>query len=420
MFNLNQDELNELKRLYVDLHKNPEISFQEFETSKKLKTQLESLGVDDLYQGFGVTGIAAVVKNGEGPVIMLRTDIDALPIYELTGLEYKSEKSTTDWFGNDVKIMHACGHDMHMTVFTGTAKKLIENKDKWKGTLILLCQSAEELGKGAKAMIDDGLFNKVPVPEYLLAYHIWPEINSGEVGYTPGSAWAGVDTIDLTVYGEGGHGAVPQRAKDPIVLSSQIILALQTIVSREIAPFEPAVVTVGSIKGGSKHNIIPEFVEMKLTLRTYSDEVRTQIVNSIKRISENIARAAGISEDKLPVLSGLENYHPTVVNDIELVEKVKKSFGSVLGEDKVKNVPPVTVGEDFEIFRQEKPEIKSAIFWLGVDNLSCVNLPEELKGKTPPLHSPYLAPDPDKTILTGVKAMTQAVIDLFNSGKNEN
>ncbi|MFA8343726.1 MAG: amidohydrolase [Rhodothermaceae bacterium] len=416
MFDLKENELRELKKLYIDLHKNPEISFQEFETSKKMKAELEALNPDEIYSGFGVTGIAAVVKNGEGPVIMLRTDIDALPIDEMTELEYKSEKSTTDWFGNDVKVMHACGHDMHMTVFTGTAKKLIEHKDKWKGTLILLCQPAEELGKGAKAMIDNGLFNKVPVPDYLLAYHIWPEINSGEVGFTPGSAWAGVDTLDLIVYGEGGHGAVPQRAKDPIVLASQIVLALQTIVSREVAPFEPAVVTVGSIRGGSKHNIIPESVEMKLTLRTYSDEVRTKIIESIKRISENLARAAGISEDKLPELKGLENYHPTVVNDPKLVKTITGSFAETLGKEKVKNVPPVTVGEDFEIFRREKPEIKSAIFWLGVDNLSCVNLPEELKGKTPPLHSPYLAPDPDKTIVTGVKAMTTAVIDLFAKG----
>lgn len=416
MINISIDELKNLKNLYLDLHKNPEISFQEFETSNKLKMELASLGVDLLFSGFGETGIAAVVKNGEGPIVMLRTDIDALPIDEMTDLEYKSEKSTTDWFGNEVKVMHACGHDLHMTVFVGTAKKLIEQKDKWNGTLILLCQPAEELGKGAKAMIDDGLFDKVPVPDYLLAYHIWPEIKAGEVGYTPGSAWAGVDTIDLTVYGEGGHGAVPQRAKDPIVLSSQIILALQTIVSREIAPFEPAVVTVGSIKGGTKHNIIPDSVEMKLTLRTYSDEIRIKIVESIKRISENLARAAGISEDKLPVLSGLENYHPTVVNDPLLVERVKNSFSDILGEDKVKEVPPVTVGEDFEIFRREKPEIKSAIFWLGIENLSCVNLPEELKGKTPPLHSPYLAPDPDLPILTGVKAMTNALIDIFNVG----
>lgn len=412
--NISQSEIQNLHNLYKTLHQNPEISFQEFETSKRLKEELEALNPDELYSGFGVTGIAAVVKNGDGPTIMLRTDIDALPIDELTGLDYKSEKSTTDWFGNYVKVMHACGHDMHMTVFVGTAKKLIENKDKWNGTLILLCQPAEELGKGALAMINDGLFNKIPVPEYLLAYHIWPEIKAGEVGYTPGSAWAGVDTLDLTVFGEGGHGAVPQRAKDPIVLASQIVLALQTIVSREVDPFETAVLTVGSIKGGSKHNIIPESVEMKLTLRTYSDEVRTKIVNSIKRISENLARATGMSEDKLPVLSGLENYHPTVVNDLQLVDEVVKSFSESLGEDKVKKVNPVTVGEDFEIFRREKPEIKSAIFWLGVDNLSCVNLPEELKGKTPPLHSPFLAPDPVLTIKTGVKAMTEAVIKLFN------
>lgn len=416
MFSLKTEEKENLIKLYKYLHQNPELSFQEKETSALIEKEILALGFE-IIKPFGGYGFAGILKNGEGKTIMLRADMDALPVKELTGLEYASEKEAEDWFGNKVNVMHACGHDLHMTVFIGTLKKLVDAKDKWSGTLIALAQPAEELGKGAKAMIADGLFDKIPLPEYLLAYHDFPELSSGEVGYTKGTSWAGCDTLDLIVYGEGGHGATPHKAKDPIVLAAQIILGLQTITSREISPFDRVVLTIGAIKGGTKHNIIPEEVELKISLRTFSDETRNKVIEAIERIAKNTARAFGINEERLPVLRGLENYHPPVVNNNELAEKFALSAEKVLGNKRVVEVEPVTVSEDFEIFRLARLSVKAAIFWLGVDNHPEVKLPKELEGKTPPLHSPYLAPQIEIPVETGISVMAQSIYDLFSEEK---
>ncbi len=405
----------DLNDLYSDLHQNPELSFQEKKTSEKLIKIIRSLGFD-ANEKIGGYGFAGILTNGDGPVIMLRTDMDALPVKELTNLDYKSEKTATDMFGNTVSVMHACGHDLHMTVFIGALKLLAENKNKWNGTLIALGQPAEEVGKGAKAMIEDGLFDVVPTPDYLLAYHDFPELKSGQIGFTKGVSWAGCDTLDLKVYGEGGHGAMPETAKDPIVLASQIVLALQTIVSRGVSAFDKVVLTIGAINGGTKHNIIPEEVELKISLRTFSDETRKKVIESIKRIAENTARAFGIKEKKLPLLQGLENYHPPVVNDPQVARAFSDSAETIVGKQNVIEVPPVSVSEDIEMFRRAEPEIKSAIFWLGIDNIEHIKLPEDLKGQTPPLHSPYFAPDAELPIKTGAVVMAKALIDLFNNG----
>lgn len=413
MLEINENEIKDLINIYKHLHQNPELSFQEKETSKYLEKYISDKGFE-IIKNFAGYGFVGILKNGRGAKVMLRTDIDALPIKELTELEYKSTKEAIDWFGNKVNVMHACGHDLHMTLWLGTINKLVEFKETWSGTLIVLAQPAEEIGKGAKAMIEDGLFKRIPIPDYLLAYHDLPELQEGKVGYTKGISWAGCDTLDLIIYGEGGHGANPHKAKDPIVLSAQIILALQTIVSREVSAFEKVVLTIGAIKGGTKHNIIPEEVELKISLRTFSNEIRELVVKSIQRIAQNTARAFGITEEKMPIIKGLENYHPPVFNEQNLVEKFVKSSIEILGEENVIEIPPVTVSEDFEIFRLAEPSIQAAILWVGVENIKSVNLPAELQGKTPPLHSPYLAPSPEKPIITGVKAMTKTIIDLFN------
>lgn len=414
IYNIQQNEVDDLTKIYRFLHQNPELSFREENTSKLLQEKISALGLN-IIKYFGGFGFVGILENGPGKTVMLRADMDALPIKEMTNLEYQSKIESTDMWGNSVNVMHACGHDLHMTVLLGTLTKLVENKNLWSGKLIVLLQPAEEVGKGAKAMIEDGLFDKVAVPDYLVAYHDLPDLEAGEVGYTKGTSWAGCDTLDLIIYGEGGHGAVPQKSKDPIVLAAQIILALQTITSREISPFDKVVLTIGAIKGGTKHNIIPEEVELKISLRTFSDDTRKKVIDSIKRIAENTARAFGIDETKLPVVKGLENYHPPVVNDYRLTEVFAVSSVEQIGNENVKEIEPVTVSEDFEIFRRAHPEIKSAIFWLGINNVSNVELPNELKGKTPPLHSPYLAPDPGIPIITGIKCMTNTIVNLFNN-----
>ena len=246
----------------------------------------------------GKHGVVGVLRNGDGPTILVRTDLDALPVKEQTGLPYASQVQTKDEDGNEVHVMHACGHDVHMTVFIGTARLLAQMKDRWQGTLVLIGQPAEEKGSGAQAMLADGLFTRFSKPDYCLALHVNAELPVGTVGYTEGFSSANVDSVDITVRGVGGHGAYPHTTKDPVVLAAQIVLALQTIVSREINPTEPAVVTVGSIHGGTKHNIIPEEVRLKLTLRSYSDDVRHQTIAAIRRLTRGLGLAAGLPEDR--------------------------------------------------------------------------------------------------------------------------
>ena len=264
------------------LHSHPELSFQEKETAERMEQELKKIGfaVTKNVGGYGVVG---VLKNGDGPTIMVRADMDALPVEEQTGLDYASKVRTKDDQGNEVNVMHACGHDIHMTVFIGTARLLNQMKNDWQGTIVMVAQPAEERGGGAKAMLTDGLFSKFPRPDYAVALHVSPTLPAGSVGLVEGYALANVDAVDVTIFGVGGHGAVPEATIDPVVLSARLVLALQTIVSRELAPINPAVVTVGSIHGGTKHNIIPEEVHLQLTVRSYSDEVRDHIMKSIKK-----------------------------------------------------------------------------------------------------------------------------------------
>tara|TARA_Y100001960_G_scaffold321424_1_gene396185 strand:+ start:2317 stop:3657 length:1341 start_codon:yes stop_codon:yes gene_type:complete len=399
--------------LYKDLHQNPELSYKEFKTSKKLSLILQELGYE-VTNGVGGNGVVALLKNGEGKTVMLRADMDGLPVKEKTGASYASKTKTINDEGQEVYTMHACGHDIHMTVLIGAAQYLMKNKSNWKGTLMLILEPAEEVSGGARNMIEDGLFTRFPRPDYNLALHVSSGMEAGKVGYLPGWAMANVDSVDITVKGLGGHGAYPHTTKDPIVLSAQIISQLQTIVSRQIAPTDPAVVTVGSIHGGTKHNVIPNEVKLQLTLRSYTDEVRNSTISSIKRIVRGTAIAAGFPEELYPTVTIKDEYTPAVFNNPQLVEKLKISFQKSLGKNNVKKVSPVMGGEDFGMFGRVEPIIPTALFWLGAVNKNVYEKALRDDIVLPSLHSDLFLPDAEPTIETGVKAMTGAALDLFN------
>ena len=399
--------------LYKDLHSNPELSYKEFETSKKLSLILEELGYE-VTNGVGGNGVVALLKNGEGKTVMLRADMDGLPVEEKTGASYASRTKTLNDEGREVFTMHACGHDVHMTVLIGAAQYLIQNRSDWSGTLMLILEPAEEVSGGARNMIKDGLFTRFPRPDFNLALHVSSGMEAGKVGYLPGWAMANVDSVDIIVKGLGGHGAYPHTTKDPIVLSAQIISQLQTIVSRQIAPTDPAVVTVGSIHGGTKHNVIPNEVKLQLTLRSYTDEVRNATISSIKRIVRGAAIAAGFPEELYPTVTLKDEYTPAVFNNPQLVEKLKVSFENSLGKDNVKKVSPVMGGEDFGMFGRVEPIIPTALFWLGAVNKNIYEKAVREDIVLPSLHSDLFLPDAEPTLETGVKAMTGAALDLFN------
>ncbi len=398
--------------LYKDLHQNPELSYKEFKTSKKLSLILQELGYE-VTNGVGGNGVVALLKNGEGKTVMLRADMDGLPVKEKTGASYASKTKTINDDGQEVYTMHACGHDIHMTVLIGAAQYLMKNKSNWKGTLMLILEPAEEVSGGARNMIEDGLFTRFPRPDYNLALHVSSGLEAGKVGYLPGWAMANVDSVDITVKGLGGHGAYPHTTKDPIVLSAQIISQLQTIVSRQIAPTDPAVVTVGSIHGGTKHNVIPNEVKLQLTLRSYTDEVRNSTISSIKRIVRGAAISAGFPEELYPTVTIKDEYTPAVFNNPQLVEKLKISFQKSLGKNNVKKVSPVMGGEDFGMFGRVEPIIPTALFWLGSVNKNVYEKALRDDIVLPSLHSDLFLPDAEPTIETGVKAMTGAALDLF-------
>jgi hippurate hydrolase len=399
--------------LYKDLHANPEISFQEKKTATKIAGQLKTLGFD-VTENFGGFGIVGVLKNGVGPCVMVRTDLDALPVEEQTGLPYASKVRTKDETGKEVSVMHACGHDVHMTVFTGVAQTMVYLKESWKGTIVLIGQPAEERSGGAIAMLKQGLYRKFPRPDYGLALHVNSSLPAGKVGYTEGGIMASVDAVDITIKGVGGHGAIPQSTKDPIVLAAQIVLAMQTIVSREISPFEPAVVTVGSIHGGTQFNIIPDEVKLQMTLRSYSDQVRNQTIAAIKRMAKGMAEAGGIPQDRLPVVTIRDQYTPSNFNDISLTRRLTEVFVQAIGKENVLDTPPSMVGEDFSRYSREEPKIPTCMFWLGTVDPKKIEESRNSNKELPSLHSGNFAPVPEAAIKTGIKTMTAAVLHLLN------
>jgi hippurate hydrolase len=403
----------DLMEVYKHLHSNPELSMMEFKTAEYLAAHLDSLGFE-VTENFGKTGVVAVFENGPGKTVMVRADMDALPVKEMTGLSFASEVITTDQHGKDWPAMHACGHDIHMTVAMGTAAEMINNKDLWSGTLIVILQPGEEVSQGAIAMLEEGLFTKFPRPDYNLALHANSGLEAGKVGVVPGYALANVDSVDITVRGVGGHGAYPQTTKDPVVLAAQLVMGLQTIVSREISPQEPAVVTVGSIHGGTKHNIIGEEVKLQLTLRSYTQEVREQTIAAIRRMSEGYAKAAGVPEDRLPIVEIKNEYTPAAYNNPDLAQRAKSIMGGVIGKSNVLELDPVMGGEDFGRYGQVEPKIPSLIYWLGAANPKEMAKAKKAGKSMPSLHSPTFKPDAAGAIPVGVETMTATAIALFN------
>ena len=397
--------------LCKDLHQNPELSLKEFETAKRMTAELRNAGFE-VTENFGGNNVVGVLKNGEGPLIMLRTDMDALPVEEKTNFAFASTKKVETIDGTEVSVMHACGHDIHMSVWAGTIHTLAALKNDWSGTLLVIAQQAEEISGGAGLAIETGLFTKFPKPDVALAYHINPELESGTIGLTAGPIFAGVKTARIKVFGKGGHGAYPEKCIDPIVIASRIVLDLQTIVSRELSPLEPAVVTVGSIHGGTRPNIIPDEVDMELTLRYYSDETISKVIGAIKRISKSAAQMAGMPDDKLPVVQIEEAETPPVVNNEKLVADLKLLAQQSIGVQNIIKTTPAMVGEDFGKYGKTPENIPICLIWLGSTNP--VLLRELIaKGEKPfPLHSPQLNPDYEKTIETGIRVMAANVLGL--------
>ncbi len=403
---------------YKALHAAPELSHREEKTAAFVAGELRKLGFTvteriGKYQNaqWNGYGVVAVMKNGPGPTVLVRTELDALPVEEKTGVPYTSQVKMKNDAGLDVSVMHACGHDIHMTSFLATAKMLTELKSRWSGTLIMLGQPAEETGDGANAMLRDNLYANFPRPDFAIALHDKPELETGKVGYTPGYAMASATSIDIKIRGIGGHGSAPETTRDPIVVAAQVVMALQTIVSRENSPLEPAVVTVGSIHGGTRYNIIPDEVNLQLTVRTYKEDVRKHILASIERIVKGVAMTAGIPEDRAPVVKVSEGTGSTY-NDPQLIERLVVTFKQALGEENVVKMPPMMASEDFGYFSMDQ-KIPTTIFWLGASDPLKVKASRESGVALPGLHSALFAPVPEPTLRTGVKAMTSAVLDLM-------
>ena len=404
--------IDEIVNLYKFLHSNPELSWQEDKTASHLADILEADGYE-VTRGVGKKGVVAILENGKGPTLMIRADMDALPVEEKTNLKYASKVKQINRFGKEVPVMHACGHDIHMSVLIGTAKNLISMKNSWSGTLMLVLQPAEEVGQGSLAMLEDGLFERFPRPDFNLALHVGGMGPAGTIGYQLGYAMANVDSVDIIVNGVGGHGAYPHTTIDPIVLASQIVLSLQTIVSRKIDPLEPAVVTVGSIHGGLKHNIISEEVRLQLTLRSYSDEVREKTIDEIKKIVKGLGIAAGLPESKMPKVLLKDEYTPALYNDPEFSRKVLSFISKEIGDKNVSEISAVMGGEDFARYGRQDPKIPSLLFWLGGTSKEDWKKFQNNEIELVSIHSPFFAPDPKPTITTGIKAMSASALGLL-------
>ena len=408
-------DMPQLMALYRDLHANPELSMQEVRTPAKLAPEMRKLGFD-VTEKVGKTGVVAVMKNGPGPVLLIRADMDALPVKEQTGLPFASKVRGTTLDGIETDVMHACGHDTHITTWLGTARRLAAMKDQWSGTLVMILQPGEELGLGARAMLDDGLYTRFPKPDVLLAFHDSASLPAGVIGVTRGYALANVDSVDIDVKGVGGHGAYPETTRDPIVLASRIVVALQTLISRENSPFDPAVITVGSFQGGTKHNIIPDDVKLQLTVRSYTPEVRKKLLDGIARVARGEAIAAGVQEDRMPVVTVREPYTPSTYNTEKLSGRLIDLFGSHFGPDRVRETRAVMGGEDFSQYWLADKTKEATIFWVGGVPKAKWAAAGGDETKLPSLHSPFWAPEADTVISTATEAMTIAALDVLRKG----
>jgi hippurate hydrolase len=397
----------EVEAFYLDLHRNPELSLQEQQTAAKLAARMKALGYD-VTTGVGGTGVVAVLRNGQGATVLLRTDMDALPVDEKTGLPYASQVVVKNDSGAAVPVMHACGHDLHMASWFATGKLMATNRQRWQGTLILIGQPAEEIGAGASAMLKDGLFTRFPKPEFALAIHDDASLPAGQVGYTSGYTMASSDSVDITIFGRGGHGAQPQNTIDPIVIAARTVLALQTIVSRENNPLDPAVITVGTIHGGTKNNIIPDEVKLELTVRSYKPEVRKQLLASIERVAKGEAIAGGAPREPLVNVAPAAN---ATHNDPELTKRLASALRNTLGQANVVEIPPKMVFEDFSEF--SLAGVPSAIFAVGGVEPATFAAARQSGAPLPGLHSSLWAPDREPTLKTAITVETTALLELL-------
>ncbi len=399
------ENLDELVELYRHLHSHPELSLHEEQTAGRLAREWEAAGFE-VATGVGGHGIVGLLENGDGPTLMLRTDLDALPITEQTGLIYASTVEV-EREGGAVGVMHACGHDVHMTNITGVARYMSQHRDDWSGTLMLIGQPAEEIGAGARNMLDDGLFEKFPKPDFAIALHVDSTLAAGLVGYRTGYSLANVNSVDITVHGTGGHGAYPHTTIDPIVQAAQLVLALQTIISREIKPVEPAVITVGSIHGGSKHNIISDSCHLQLTVRSYSDEVREHLLSAIERKANAVAAGFNAPEPTIVISEGT----PSLWNDEDLAARVAPVFVRVLGEENVVSAEPSMGGEDFS--RYGRAGVPIMFYRLGAVDGRRLERYEQIGQQPPSLHSSLFYPDVEVTLVTGITTMCSAALELL-------
>ena len=405
-------DLPSLMTIYRDLHANPELSFEEVKSSARMAAEAKKLGFE-VTTGVGGHGVVAVMKNGPGPTLLIRADMDGLPLTEQTGLPFASRVKAIGAGGIETGVMHACGHDTHMTAWIGAARRLVALKSQWSGTLVMIGQPAEERVKGAQKMLDDGLFTRFPKPDTVIAFHDLSSLPAGVIGYTDGPALANVDGIDIKVRGVGGHGAVPQLTRDPIVLAARIVTSLQTLISRELDPFDAAVVTVGSFHGGTKRNIISNEANLQLTVRSYTPAVRAKLLDGISRIAQGEAIAAGLPDDLMPIVTNDGESADATFNTHEITMRMAKVFTDRFGADRVKAIQASTASEDFGVFYLTDKSIQSLIFWVG-------GVPQakwdEAKGdvsKLPSLHSPFWAPDAEKVVATASEALTAAALDIM-------
>lgn len=406
------EDIPELLELYKHLHSHPELFLQEEKTSERMAQELRSSGFEVTEQ-IGGKGVVGIYRNGEGPTVMIRTDMDALPILEKTELPYASQVEMENLEGKIFPVMHACGHDMHMSVWTGTARSLVRLRDQWQGTLMMIAQPAEEIGAGAKAMLKDGLYTRFGVPDYALALHVNATLPAGKVGVHEGFALANVDRVAITLYGIGAHGAAPHESLDPAVLAASVVMDLQTVVSRNVPPTEAAVVTVGSMHVGTRDNIISDFAELKLTVRTYKPEVRELVLRGIERIALGNAIAMGVSEDKLPKVDIAPDHTPAVYNHPELQARVNQSIGRAIGQENLVAADAYMVGEDFSRYGHTPEQVPSILFWLGAVAQEKIDAYQAEGKRLPGLHSPFFYPEPELTLRTGIKAMSTSAMDLM-------
>jgi amidohydrolase len=402
----------ELFGLYTGLHAAPELSGQELRTSRRIAAELRSAGfrVTEGVGGYGVVGIA---ENGDGPTVLVRADLDGLPIEEKTGLPYASSATGVLVGKGETRVMHACGHDVHMTVLSGTARVLALLRERGRGTLVFIGQPSEEVGAGARAMINDGLYTRFPRPDYALALHVAPSLPAGTVGLREALFWAGCSSLEILIRGVGGHGSRPHETKDPVVLAAETVLLLQTVVSREIDPAETAALTVGSIHGGTKGNIIPEEVSLQVNYRYFTPESDRILRAAIERIARGLAIAAGIPEDRMPVVTEQYSGLP-IYNDPGLTRRLTSAFCGILGREKVLRTERYTYSDDFAQFGLDEPQIPVCYFLLGTARHHGTDGERAAKAVTCGIHNPSFAPEPEPAIKTGLKTMTSAVLELLN------